>query len=97
MGRWAGVFHSFMSYSNGLLEDPEETMVAGPVENLQTQIMACLALYGEKYDEQFEEQLPQFVEDSVRLRGQPLLTCASPHTPLITVEVAFSSQLRISG
>ena len=97
MSRWGAVFHTFMTYSNGLLEDADETMVAGPVETLQTHIMACLALYGEKYDEQFEEQLPLFVEDSVSA-PVPKFCCTrhAAHSCAPTVEAAFSSQLWIS-
>ncbi|CAE7906215.1 cse1l, partial [Symbiodinium sp. KB8] len=67
MQTWVAMFLHFLSYSNAALEDPDELMVPGPVETLQTEIMACMALYAEKFDDDFEEHIPKFVDATWKL------------------------------
>lgn len=60
MARWMPHFHSLLVTDNKLLhtEDDDE---AGYVELLKSQICDNVALYAQKYDEEFATYLPQFV------------------------------------
>ena len=94
LGTWVSMFQTFLSYSNAVLEDPDETDVAGPVETLQTHIMAALALYAEKFDEDVEEHLPVFVDSTVRFLCQ---TGAPRRRPTHALAFTFAVEAVASG
>ncbi|XP_032826379.1 exportin-2 [Petromyzon marinus] len=60
MATWMTNFHSLLTIDNKLLQtdDDEE---AGLLELLKSQICDNVALYAQKYDEEFQPYLPQFV------------------------------------
>lgn len=62
MATWMGHFHTLLVTDNKLLktEDEEE---AGLLEQVKSQICDNVAMYAQKYDEEFSTHLPVFVED----------------------------------
>jgi exportin-2 (importin alpha re-exporter) len=61
MKRWLDPFHSILKTEFKLLET-EDKEEAGPIELIRSQICDNIALYAQKYDEEFQPYLPQFVE-----------------------------------
>jgi exportin-2 (importin alpha re-exporter) len=62
---WMAWFHAYLAAGTkfplvtAAPDDPEE----GALESLQSNILECVALYGERYDEEFEAYFPTFVQD----------------------------------
>ena len=58
---WMQHFHSLLTTSNKLLEtdDDEE---AGLLEHIKSQICETVAMFAQKYDEDFSEYLPRYVQ-----------------------------------
>ncbi|XP_063967955.1 exportin-2-like [Lytechinus pictus] len=57
---WMPHFHTLLTGDNALLHSKNEDE-AGPLEMLKSQICDNVALYAQKYDEEFQEYLPNFV------------------------------------
>ncbi|XP_042197781.1 exportin-2 [Callorhinchus milii] len=60
METWMTNFHSLLTLDNKLLQTDDEEE-AGLLELLKSQICDNAALYAQKYDEEFQPYLPQFV------------------------------------
>ncbi|XP_048450780.1 exportin-2-like, partial [Rhincodon typus] len=60
METWMMNFHSLLTLDNKLLQTNDEEE-AGLLELLKSQICDNAALYAQKYDEEFQPYLPQFV------------------------------------
>uniref|UniRef100_A0A8C4QN71 Exportin-2 n=1 Tax=Eptatretus burgeri TaxID=7764 RepID=A0A8C4QN71_EPTBU len=60
MESWMANFHTLLTFDNKLLHTDDESE-AGPLELLKSQICDNVALYAQKYDEEFRPFLPQFV------------------------------------
>ena len=61
MQEWMTNFHKLLNMNNPhLVSDDDEN--PGLIDNLKSQICHNVALYGQKYDEEFAEYLPRFVE-----------------------------------
>ncbi|CAG0882648.1 unnamed protein product [Darwinula stevensoni] len=60
MPTWMPNFLLLLNYNNPILQSdsPEE---CGPLEQLKTQILENISLYAQKYGEEFEPYLPEFV------------------------------------
>ncbi|XP_070556121.1 exportin-2-like [Ptychodera flava] len=61
METWMTHFHSLLVTDNKLLHTDDESE-AGPLERLRSQICDNVALYAQKYDEEFQRFLPNFVK-----------------------------------
>jgi len=61
MKQWMTSFHSLLVGSFKVLET-EDSDDAGPLEKLRSQICDNIALYAQKYDEEFQPFLPDFVK-----------------------------------
>jgi len=59
--RWMEPFHMLMvsDFSHLIDKDSDE---AGPIEKIRSQICDNVAMYAQKYDEEFQEYLPNFVQ-----------------------------------
>ncbi|CAN0047642.1 unnamed protein product [Ascophyllum nodosum] len=63
MSQWMEGFHTYLtSYSNPLMDQPEGSEKAGPVETVQAAIVENILLYTDKYDEEFAPHLRQFAQ-----------------------------------
>jgi exportin-2 (importin alpha re-exporter) len=62
MSTWFGSFQHFLKYTNPALapRDPEQP---GPVELVQTAICESVLLYTNKYEDEFKEHVPVFVNE----------------------------------
>uniref|UniRef100_UPI0035900396 exportin-2 n=1 Tax=Myxine glutinosa TaxID=7769 RepID=UPI0035900396 len=60
MESWMTNFHTLLTVDNKLLQTDDESE-AGPLELLKSQICDNVALYAQKYDEEFRPFLPRFV------------------------------------
>ncbi|KAK9747097.1 Importin-beta N-terminal domain [Popillia japonica] len=61
METWMTNFHALLSANVKLLETSDEED-AGVMEQLKSQVCDNIALYAQKYDEEFQPYLPQFVQ-----------------------------------
>ncbi|XP_022913677.2 exportin-2 [Onthophagus taurus] len=62
MSTWMNSFHTLLTVEVKILDtgDDEE---AGVIEHLKSQVCDNIGLYAQKYDEEFQQYLPQFVTD----------------------------------
>lgn len=60
MATWMGHFHTLLTSDNKLLQTQDETE-AGLLEQVKSQICDNVAMYAQKYDEEFGQLLPRFV------------------------------------
>ena len=58
---WMTMFRHFLTYKNAILEDKDEEEHTGPIEALQAAILENIAVYAEKYDDEFREFFPAVV------------------------------------
>ena len=61
--QWMSQFQKFLTYTNPLLVDADEEDEAGPIETLQAAIIDNLALYADKYEEEFQPFLPEMTQN----------------------------------
>eukprot|EP00112_Aurelia_sp_Birch-Aquarium-sp1_P013550 Seg2879.1 transcript_id=Seg2879.1/GoldUCD/mRNA.D3Y31 product=Exportin-2 protein_id=Seg2879.1/GoldUCD/D3Y31 len=61
MKRWMTSFHSLLVDDFAVLKK-DDTDDAGPLERLRSQICDNVAMYAQKYDEEFQPYLPDFVK-----------------------------------
>jgi exportin-2 (importin alpha re-exporter) len=66
MKLWFGNFQHFLQYSNPALA-PNKDDAAGPVEEVQAAICEAINLYTNKYEEEFKEWVPVFVQEAWNL------------------------------
>lgn len=62
MHKWMKNFLILLTISSKDLKLEEEDEEAGPLDLIKSQICDNVALYAQKYDEEFEDYLPKFVE-----------------------------------
>ena len=83
---WMNHFHTLLTTDNKLLEtdDDEET---GPLEQVKSQISEIISMFAQKYDEDFSEYLPRFVQSIWNLL---ITTDAKPkHDLLVSSAIEF--------
>ena len=83
---WMNHFHTLLTTDNKLLEtdDDEET---GPLEQVKSQISEIISMFAQKYDEDFSEYLPRFVQSIWNLL---VTTDAKPkHDLLVSSAIEF--------
>ena len=61
---WMGNFHTYLALAEARLQSPPEEPEEGPLEALQAAVLECVALYADKYDEEFEPFFATFVQDT---------------------------------
>ena len=63
---WMQQLHALLTTDNKLLETDEDEE-AGPLELLKSQICEIVAMFAQKYDEDFSEYLPRYVQSTWNL------------------------------
>lgn len=62
MAAWMGAFHDLLTCDVPCLRTGDDED-AGTLEHLKSQVCENIALYAQKYDEEFSSYMPQFVKD----------------------------------
>lgn len=60
MPRWTAQFGKLLSNNYPVESDNDEE--AGPVEKLQAAIVECLNIYATKYEDEFQDHIPNFAQ-----------------------------------
>lgn len=79
-------FKAFLQYSNPLL-DPRDNETSGFMEDLKTEICDAITLYNNKYEEQFKDWVPVFVNETWTLLSQ--LSIQQRYDQLVTMAIKF--------
>jgi len=61
---WMGHFHRYLALNDARVKPGDDDVEEGPLEALQAAILDCVALYADKYDEEFEPFFATFVQDA---------------------------------
>jgi exportin-2 (importin alpha re-exporter) len=69
MAAWMAHFHRYLALDDARVKSGDADVDEGPLEALQAAILDCVALYADKYDEEFEPFLATFVQDAWSLRS----------------------------
>lgn len=91
MALWMTEFAKYMSYTNRLLVDDDEENEPGPIDKLQTAIVANLKLFVERDEEPFNDYLPKFTSLVWNLLVS--LTPLNKHDQLVVTSMKFLSSL----
>ncbi|KAJ1617994.1 Exportin/Importin, Cse1-like protein, partial [Pavlovales sp. CCMP2436] len=75
--------------SGGLAGDADDA--PGPLEHCQAAVVECLSLYISKYDEEFAEYLPAFVQRLIAVGT------GARYDPLATMSIKFLTSLYAQG
>lgn len=90
LGPWMQHFHSLLTTDNKLLETDDEEE-PGPLEHVKSQICEIVAMFAQKYDEDFSEYLPQYVQSIWNLL---VTTDARPkHDLLVSNAIGFLASI----
>lgn len=63
MPEWMAWYHKYLNVRNPVVSAVAADDEEGALEQLQSGILECVALYAEKYDEEFEAYFSTFVQD----------------------------------
>lgn len=61
---WMAHFHRYLSLNDARIKSGDDEGEEGPLEALQAAVLDCVALYADKYDEEFEPFFATFVQDT---------------------------------
>jgi exportin-2 (importin alpha re-exporter) len=63
LNEWMQLFHKYLIANNPVIMAPPGDVEEGPLEALQSQVLECVELYAQKYDEEFEPFFLTFIQD----------------------------------
>jgi exportin-2 (importin alpha re-exporter) len=63
ISEWMQLFHKYLVINNPVIMSPPSDPEEGQLEALQSQVLECVELYAQKYDEEFEPFFLTFIQD----------------------------------